>query len=51
MSAAASIGVLDSHPQRAGLLAEHIASLLPWIDLAEEVVVVDSDSQDATVEC
>jgi len=47
---AASIGVLIPTRNSAGLLAEHIASLLPWIDLAEEVVVVDSDSQDGTVE-
>jgi len=47
---AASIGVLIPTRNSTGLLAEHIASLLPWIDLAEEVVVVDSDSQDGTVE-
>jgi hypothetical protein len=32
------------------LLPGHLQSLMGWIDLAEEVVVVDSDSKDNTVE-
>jgi glycosyltransferase involved in cell wall biosynthesis len=34
----------------ATLVPAHLESLRAWIDLAEEVVVVDSDSQDGTVE-
>jgi len=49
MSAAPSIGVLIPTRNCAPLLPEHIASLLPWIDRAEEIVVVDSESQDGTV--
>jgi hypothetical protein len=46
----ASIGVLIPTRNCAALLTEHIESLLPWIDLAQEVVVVDSDSEDGTVD-
>jgi hypothetical protein len=50
MSATPTIGVLIPTRNCAPLLPEHIASLLPWIDRAQEIVVVDSDSQDGTVE-
>jgi hypothetical protein len=47
---AASIGVLIPTRNCAALLPEHIESLLAWIDLAAEVVVVDSESEDGTVD-
>ncbi len=50
MSDAPSIGVLIPTRNCASLLPGHIRSLMAWIDLAEEIIVVDSDSRDGTVE-
>jgi len=50
MSDARSIGVLIPTRNCASLIPGHLDSLRPWLDLAEEVVVVDSDSRDGTVE-
>jgi len=50
MSDAPSIGVLIPTRNCAPFLPDHIKSVMPWIDLAEEIVVVDSDSRDGTVE-
>ncbi|HWF19528.1 MAG TPA: glycosyltransferase [Verrucomicrobiae bacterium] len=50
MTAPGSIGVLVPTFNCAGLVANHMESLNSWIDLATEVVVVDSDSTDGTVE-
>ena len=44
------ISVLIPTRDCAALLPGHLRSLQAWIDLAEEVVVVDSDSKDNTVE-
>ena len=50
MSDAPSIGVLIPTRNCASLLPGHIGSLMAWIDLAEEIVAVDSDSRDGSVE-
>ena len=44
------ISVLIPTRDSGALLPGHLRSLEAWIDLAEEVVVVDSDSKDNTVE-
>jgi glycosyltransferase involved in cell wall biosynthesis len=44
------ISVLIPTRNCGALVPGHIESLRPWIDLAEEVVVVDSDSRDGTVD-
>ena len=44
------IGVCIPTRNCAGLAASHLVSLQGWAGLAEEIVVVDSDSQDGTVE-
>ncbi len=44
------MGVLIPTRNCAALVPEHIASLLSWADLAEEIVVVDSGSEDGTVD-
>jgi glycosyltransferase involved in cell wall biosynthesis len=44
------ISILIPTRNCASLVPGHIESLRSWIDLAEEVVVVDSDSKDGTVE-
>ncbi len=44
------IGVLIPTRDCASLLPSHIQSLLAWIDLADQVTVVDSHSQDGTVD-
>jgi glycosyltransferase involved in cell wall biosynthesis len=44
------ISVLIPTRNCGALVPGHIESLRPWIDLAEEVVVVDSDSKDGTVD-
>ncbi|MDB6110758.1 MAG: hypothetical protein JWR69_2508, partial [Pedosphaera sp.] len=46
----ADIGVLIPTRNCASLLPGHVQSLEPWLDLAAEVVVVDSESTDGTVE-
>jgi glycosyltransferase involved in cell wall biosynthesis len=50
MSQGASLGVLLPTRNSAALLARHLASLSTWLDLADEVVVVDSFSSDGTRE-
>jgi hypothetical protein len=47
---AATLGVVIPTLNCAGLLPAHLDSLRHWIDLATEVVVVDSQSEDGTVE-
>lgn len=44
------ISILIPTRNCAALVPEHLQSLRDWMDLAEEVVVVDSDSRDGTVE-
>ena len=44
------ISVLIPTRNSMSLLPGHVESLREWIDLAQEVVVVDSDSTDGTVE-
>jgi glycosyltransferase involved in cell wall biosynthesis len=44
------ISVLIPTRNCAALVPGHLESLKAWLDLAEEVVVVDSDSRDGTVE-
>ncbi|MDB6066920.1 MAG: hypothetical protein JWR26_3128 [Pedosphaera sp.] len=44
------ISVLMPTLNSAALLPRHLKSMDPWLDLVEEVVVVDSHSQDATVQ-
>jgi glycosyltransferase involved in cell wall biosynthesis len=44
------IGVLIPTRNCAGLARDHVASLQSWAGMAQERVVVDSDSQDGTVE-
>ena len=46
----ASLGVLIPTRNCAPLLRQGMAALRSWLDLAEEVVVVDSESTDGTVE-
>jgi hypothetical protein len=50
MTGGASIGVLIPTRNCAGLLPAHVESVQSWADLAAEVVVVDSESTDGTVE-
>jgi hypothetical protein len=45
-----SIGVLIPTRNCAGLLPGHVETVRGWVDLAAEVVVVDSESTDGTVE-
>jgi len=44
------IGVIVPTRNSVSLLADHLASMRPWLDLVEEVVVVDSFSTDGTLE-
>ncbi len=50
MKAPASIGVLLPTRNCAALLPGHLEAMTAWCDLAKEIVVVDSFSQDGTVE-
>jgi hypothetical protein len=50
MSQAASLGVLLPTRNSAERLPDHLAAMASWIDLADQVVVVDSDSSDGTLE-
>jgi glycosyltransferase involved in cell wall biosynthesis len=45
-----SIGVVLPTYNCAALLPEHLESIQPWLDLVSEVIVVDSHSDDGTVE-
>src|ERR1041384_5007985 len=45
-----SIGVLIPTRDSAALLPAHLESIKSWIDLAAEIVVVDSNSTDGTLE-
>jgi glycosyltransferase involved in cell wall biosynthesis len=45
-----SLAVLIPTRNSAPLLKEHLASMEPWIDVAGEIIVVDSDSRDGTVD-
>src|ERR1700761_342377 len=42
------VGVLIPTRNCMALLPEHVESMRGWLDLAEEIVVVDSDSRDGT---
>ena len=44
-----SLGVLIPTRNNGLVTAAHAATLMPWLDLASEVIVVDSESTDATV--
>ena len=44
------ISVLVPARNSMSLLPKHLEAMRPWLDLAEEVVAVDSDSNDGTVE-
>jgi len=46
----ASIGVVLPTLNCVSLLPEHLASMQPWLDLVSQVIVVDSHSDDGTVE-
>ena len=48
MSQDASLGVLIPTRNSAALLPNHLRALSAWLDLADEVVVVDSFSTDGT---
>ncbi len=48
MSQRPSLGVLLPTRNSAALLTNHLAAMADWIDLADEVVAVDSDSRDGT---
>lgn len=50
MTSKPSLGVVLPTLNCAHLLAAHIDSMVPWIGLADEIVVVDSHSDDGTVE-
>ena len=50
MSGVRPIGVLIPTRNCANLAPSHLASLKEWAALAEQIVVVDSDSQDGTVD-
>jgi glycosyltransferase involved in cell wall biosynthesis len=50
MKEARSFAVLIPTRNCAALVPGHLKSLKEWIDLAEEIIVVDSDSRDGTVE-
>lgn len=45
-----SIGVVVPTLNCAHLLPDHLESMQPWLDLAEQIVVVDSHSEDGTWE-
>ncbi|HWD20740.1 MAG TPA: glycosyltransferase family A protein [Verrucomicrobiae bacterium] len=45
-----SLGVLIPTRNSAALLPAHLESMAEWIDLADEIVVVDSASRDGTLE-
>lgn len=45
-----SIGVVLPTLNSISLLPEHLESMRPWLDLVSEVVVVDSHSNDGTIE-
>jgi glycosyltransferase involved in cell wall biosynthesis len=44
------IGVVIPTLNCAHLLEEHVDSMLPWLDRVDEIIVVDSNSTDGTVE-
>jgi hypothetical protein len=46
----ASVGVLIPTRNSMPLLPRHFAAAQSWLDLAQEIVVMDSDSRDGTVE-
>lgn len=50
MNVKPSLGVVLPTLNCAHLLGQHIDSMLPWIGLADEIVIVDSHSDDGTVE-
>lgn len=50
IDSAPTIGVLLPTRNSAALLPAHLESMRPWLDLAAEVVVVDSESKDGTME-
>jgi len=50
MSPGASLGVLLPTRNSAALLPDHLAALAEWLDIAHEVIVVDSFSIDGTEE-
>lgn len=44
------LGVVIPTLNCAHLMEEHVASMLPWLDRADEIIVVDSHSTDGTLE-
>lgn len=50
MKRQASLGVLIPTRNSASLLPDHLAALTRWLDLADEIIVIDSDSTDGTKE-
>lgn len=50
MKRSGQLGVLIPTRNSASLLPAHLAALAQWIDLAEEIIVVDSYSTDGTLE-
>ena len=50
MNRAPSIGVVLPTLNCAHLLPDHLASMQPWLDLVEQIVVVDSHSEDGSSE-
>ena len=45
-----SVGILIPTRNCGSLVAGHVESLRQWSEIAEEIVVVDSQSKDGTVE-
>jgi len=45
-----SVGVVLTTSKEAPLSPEHLASITPWLDLVDEIVVVDCNSPDGTLE-
>ena len=45
-----SLSVLIPTRDCMALLPGHVRTMVPWLDLAEEIIVVDSESSDGTVE-
>jgi hypothetical protein len=46
----ASVGVVMATANDAARLPAHLASMTPWLDLVDEIVVVDGNSTDGTIE-
>lgn len=50
ISSKPTLGVVIPTLNCAHLMKEHVESMLPWLDRADEIVIVDSNSTDGTLE-